>query len=183
LQRRNTTLKVLLFCLLAIAIFPSAANAQLNSNIASVNVNANLATSLSLSAGPGLVNFNLVPNGVANGSATVSITTSWTLQQLIGTVQLWAYFSSAPVALTDGAGDNIPSSSVLGSPDGGAFAPFTGASPFAATSSLRIFRLLIFLFNTTGTRTDTLALRIDTTGLNLVAGTYSGVMHIQAQAM
>jgi hypothetical protein len=183
LRRPNLTLVKALLFLVLVALFPSLANAQLNSNIAGVNLTAVLTTSLTLSASPGAVNFNLVPSGVANGSGTVAVTTTWTLVPSVGAVTVWAYFSTAVAALSDGAGDNIPSSSVLGSPNGGAFAPFTGVSPFAAGSSLQIFTVRILGNNRTGTRVDNLDLRINTTGLNLPAGTYSGVMHIQAQAL
>ena len=89
----------------------------------------------------------------------------------------------AASALADGAGDNIPSANVSGSVNGGAFTALTGASPFAAGSSLAIFNQFIFFFNINATRTDSLNLRIDTTGLNLPAGTYTGVLHIQAQGL
>jgi hypothetical protein len=182
-RRRALTLVSALSCLAILALFPSLASAQLNSNIAGVNLTAVLTTSLTVSASPASVNFNLVPNGIANGSGTVAVTTSWTLSPSVGDVTVWAYFTSAPSALSDGAVDNIPSSSVLGSPNGGAFAPFTGVSPFAAGSSLQIFTVRILGNNRTGTRVDNLDLRINTTGLGLPAGTYSGVMHIQAQAL
>jgi hypothetical protein len=98
-------------------------------------------------------------------------------------VNEYAYFTTSAAALTDGAGDNIPSANVTGSFNGGAFAAFTGASPFAAGSSITLFNQFIFIFNVTGTRTDSLNLRINTTGLNLPAGTYTGLLHIQAQAL
>jgi hypothetical protein len=157
--------------------------AQLNSSTASVNLNAVLTTSLTVSAAPGLVNFPLVPNGVASGSSTINITTTWTLRPSVGAVTVWAYFSSVPSALSDGTGDNIPSASVTGSPNGGAFAPFTGSSPFAAGSSLQIYTLRIIGNNKTGTRIDTLDLKINTTGLNLPAGTYTGTLILQGQAL
>jgi len=163
--------------------FPSVAHAQLNSNIANVNLNAVLSTSLTVSAAPGLVNFALLPNGVANGSVPINVTTSWTLSPSVGNVSVWAYFSTAAAALSDGAGDNIPSSSVLGSPDGGAFTAFSGVSPFAAATSLKIVSFKILGNNKSGTRTDTLALQISTVGLALPAGTYTGVLNIQAQAL
>jgi hypothetical protein len=178
---------VLLFAalagMLACTGLPSVANAQVNSNIGNVNLNAVLTTSLAVSAAPGLVNFALPPNGVANGSAAVNITTSWTLSPSTGRLTVWAYFSTAASALSDGAGDNIPSSKVSGSPDGGAFAPFTAAGPFAAASSLQVTFIRVLGFNKTGSQTDTLALQISTAGLALPAGTYSGTLHIQAQAV
>jgi hypothetical protein len=180
---RPVLLLVALAVLLVCAGFPSIASAQLNSNIANINLNAVLTTSLSVSAAPGLVNFVLPPNGVANGSAAVNITTSWTLSPSTGRVTVWAYFSTAASALSDGAGDNIPSSKVSGSPDGGAFTPFTAVGPFAAASSLQVTFIRVLGFNKTGSQTDTLALQISTAGLALPAGTYSGTLHIQAQAV
>jgi hypothetical protein len=182
-MRFRFSLLVSLFFIFAILLFPLNSEAQLNSNIATVNLNAVLTTSLTLSASPGLVNFNLVTGGVANGSAAIAVTTAWTLRPSVGAVTAWAYFSSAPSALSDGAGDNIPSSSVSGSPNGSAFAAFTSTSPFAVGSSLQLYTLKILGNNRSGTRIDNLNLRIDTTGLTLPSGTYTGILHIQAQAL
>jgi hypothetical protein len=168
----------------ALILIPARADAQLSSNAAAVNLNATLNSSISITAAPGLVNFNLVPNGTANGSAPVTITTTWALPVLFGNLTEYAYFTAAPSALTDGAGDNIPSSSVSGSVNGGAFTTFTGTSPFAAGSSLTLFNQTIFIFfSNPGKRTDTLNLRINTTGLGLPAGLYTGVLRIEAQAL
>ncbi len=171
----------LLFLTVAFALVPAGAGAQLKSNLATVNLNATLNSSITITAAPGLVNFTLIRNGVATGSSPVSITTAWTLTTLFGTVTEYAYFVSAAAALTDGAADNIPSSSVSGSFNGGAYTAFTGTSPLAAGSSITLFNQFVFL-NNPNKRTDTLSLEISTTGLNLPAGTYTGVMHIQAQA-
>src|ERR1700676_1168099 len=171
------------FAAAVLALIPSKASAQLNSNTASVNLNASLNSAITITAAPGLVNFALLRNGISNGSAPVSITTSWTLPFLFGTVNEYAYFTSPVAGLADGAGDNIPTSNVAGSFDGGAFTAFTATSPFAAGSGMTLFNQFIFIFNFTATRTDSLRLRIDTTGLNLPAGTYTGVLHIQAQGL
>ena len=167
----------------ALALIPSRASAQLNSQVATVNLNATLGSAITITAAPGLVNFTLLRSGISTGSAPVSITTTWALPFLIGRVNEYAYFTSSVAALTDGAADNIPSANVAGSFNGGAFTAFTGASPFAAGSSMTLFSQFIFIFNINATRTDTLNLRIDTTGLNLPAATYTGVLHIQAQAL
>jgi hypothetical protein len=160
-----------------------SANAQINSNIAGVTLGATLNSSLSVFASPNAVNFALVPNGVANGSTAVTVTTIWALHPSIGAVTLYAYFTSATAALSNGAGADIASSRVAGSPNGGAFAAFTGSSPFGAGSSITLATWRILGNNRNGTRQDTLSLQIDTTGLSLPAGTYSGVLHIQAQAL
>jgi hypothetical protein len=183
-RHRRAALLFALFAGLTVTVgFAPIAHAQLNSNIANVTLNAVLSTSLTVSAAPGLVNFALPPSGVANGSATINITTSWALSPSTGRVTVWGYFSSAASALSDGAGDNIPSASVSGSPDGGAFTPFTGAGPFGAASSLQIAFVRVLGFNKSGTRSDTLDMRISTVGLNLPAATYSGILNIQAQAL
>lgn len=159
------------------------ARAQKNSNFATVNLQANMADSLSVTASPGLVNFALVPaGGVSVGSVPVTITTSWRLHAPV-TATTYAYFLSAPAALSDGTGNNIASSRVLGSVNGGAFATFTGASPYTAGSSLQIFSVRIKGFNRVGSNTDSLNLEIDTTGFRLPAGIYSGLLIIQAQAI
>jgi hypothetical protein len=168
---------------IAFALCSSRAGAQIKSNPAAVNLNAVLNTGLTITAAPGLVNFNLVRNGTATGSVPVTITTSWRLPLIFGNIVEYAYFTNPAAALTDGASDNIPSSSVSGSFNGGAFTAFTGASPLAAGSSITLFNQFFFiLFTNPGTRTDTLNLQINTTGLNLPAATYTGVLHIQAQA-
>jgi hypothetical protein len=165
------------------AFCPSRAGAQLKSNPATVNLNAVLNSGLTITAAPGLVNFNLVPNGTATGSTPITITTSWRLPLIFGNIVDYAYFTNPAAALTDGASDNIPSASVSGSFNGGAYTAFTGTSPLAAGSSITLFNQFFFIFFTNpGTRTDTLNLQINTTGLNLPAATYTGVLHIQAQA-
>ncbi len=159
------------------------ARAQKNSNFVTVNLQANMKDSLSVTAAPALVNFNLVPTGgIAVGSVPVSITTSWILHPNM-TATTYAYFLSAATALSDGAGNNIASSRVLGSVNGGGFTAFTSASPFSASASLQIFSVLIKGFNRNGSNTDSLNLEIDTTGMLLPAGIYSGLLVIQAQAI
>jgi hypothetical protein len=165
---------------LALAGAP-AAYAQLNSNQATVNLNAVLGESLTVSAGPGTVNFALAASGIANGSAPVSITTSWVLDSSRSSVACYAFFASA-VALTDGT-NNIPTANVQGSINGGAWAAFTGGSGPFGTESQQIFSVAIGAGNRNSSRVDSLDLRIDSTGLGLPASTYTGVLNIQAQAI
>lgn len=178
---RQAVIPAVAILVLVLAVAP--VHAQINSNLAGVNLNANMNTSLTVSASPGLVTFALVPNGAATGNSVINVTTSWTLKPSAGTVTVYAYFGSAASALTDGAADNIPSSSVSGSVNSGAFGAFTGASPFAAGSSITLSSWRILGFNRTGTHTDTLNLSISTVGLSLPAATYTGVLNIQAQAI
>src|SRR4029077_13339590 len=160
---------------LAAAMAP-ASRAQLNSNVATVNLNAVLAESLTVAAAPATVNFAWVPNGTANGNSAVTVTTNWALGKTRTSMKVYAYFSSA-VGLTDGAGDNIPTSSVLGSVNAGAFAPFTGgAGPFGVNSQLVFSQTVGAAGTFNSTHVDTLALQINTTGLALPAATYTGVL-------
>lgn len=167
---------------LALAL-SQASYAQTNSNIATVNLNATLAQSITVAAAPALVTFALAPNGPAAGSAPVTINTSWALAKAPVTLKLYAYFSSGN-ALTDGSGDNIPTSSVTGSVNGGAAAAFTSATPFGA-NGMTVFSQAIGVgtYNSLRAPADTIALTINTTGLNLPAATYNGVLNIEAQAL
>ena len=184
-NRLRTFLRGVIACLpiLILLLAGTPAQAQLNSNIAGVNLAANVTTSLTVTASPGLVNFPLIPSGITNGSTAVTVNTSWTLSPSVGSVKTYAFFTSAAAALTDGAGDNIPSTSVSGSVNGGAFGAFTGVSPFAAASSVTISTIRILGNNKSGNQSDTLNMRINTTGLNLPAANYTGVLMIQAQAL
>jgi hypothetical protein len=158
-------------------------HAQLNSSVSTVNLNAPLAESLTVSAGPATVNFALIPNGSAAGSAPVSITTTWALAKTRTSVKLYAYFATTN-ALTDGAGDNIPAANVTGSVNGGAAAAFTGATPYTAFG-MTVFTQAIGAAGTFNSShgPDTIGLTINTTGLNLPAATYTGVLNIEAQAI
>lgn len=166
--------------LLMLAAIP--ARAQVRSNIAGVNLAAIMNDSISVSASPGQVNFILPANGVATGTPTLVITTAWVLKPG-PTLQTFAYFSSSASALSDGAGHNIPSSSVSGSVNGGAFQPFTGACAFSGNTCLTVFSLHITGNQKQGTNNTSLQLQISTVGLGLRAATYTGVLNIRAQAL
>lgn len=164
----------------------TAANAQvLNSAQASVNLNAVMSESLTLSAAPGTVNFTpLNSNGVTNGDSAITINTAWVLKPGRTTVTVYSYFAGT-TALTNSADATqvIPVGSVQGSVNGGAAAAFTGTSPFAAGSSLTIATVAITGSNKNTSRSDSLALTVNTTGAGLAAGTYTGTLFVQAQAI
>ena len=155
----------------------------LNSNTATVALNAVLAESLTVNASPAIVNFTLAASGTSAGSSPVSITTTWALGKTRTSVKVYAYFTSA-TALTDGAGDNIPTSSVLGAVGTGAYAPFTGG---AATFNVNSILVLSQAIGAAGTynssQTSSVGLEINTTGLTLPAATYTGTLNVQAQAL
>jgi hypothetical protein len=137
---------------------------------------------LSITAAPGLVSFALKPTGVAKGSFPVVITTTWRIQRGGTSVRVYAYFSNPPAALANSTGGNIPSSRVFGKVNTGSFLPFTGNSPLNSGGSLFIFDQQV-KNNKQLTRNDSVDLQIDTTGLQLSPGAYSGAMRIQALAI
>jgi hypothetical protein len=161
----------------------AVAEAQVNSNSATVNLTATLPESLTISASPTNVNFTLASSGTAAGSAQISVTTAWALLATRSSLTLYAFCASPTAALTDGSGNNIPAANLTGSPNGGAFSSFTANSSFGTGTSLAIFTQAITTGNLNSTRTDTLNLNINTTGLSLPVGTYTGVLTIRAQAL
>ena len=163
----------------------------LNSNDATVSLNATLAESLTVTVNSGAtVNFTLAANTAANaGSTSTGITTAWVLKPGRTSVAIWAYFSTAAQALlhqTAGNTTDIPSAAVKIQVGGsGPFNALTNVSPFnAAASGLQIgASIAITAANKNSSRTDTLAYQIDTTVVpQLQADTYIGTLNIQAQA-
>jgi|HubBroStandDraft_6_1064221.scaffolds.fasta_scaffold36898_4 hypothetical protein len=176
---------------------PSAANAQLNSNVGTVTLNATLAESLTVNVtGGAIVNFNLAANTAANpGSTTSTIQTAWVVNTGRNKVTVWAWVANGASALTDGAGDNIPANAVTATAagsgsaggalntvaSGGAGVP-AFITPAAATG-VQIGNVAITNANRASNTTTTLTWNINTTGVpQLPAATYTGTVNIQAQA-
>ncbi len=72
--------------------------------------------SVSVTAAPAFVTFQLVPQGVAASSSGVGVTTTWTGLTRLCRLNLYAFFSGGGAALSGGGSPvvNIPSSAVLG---------------------------------------------------------------------
>ncbi len=137
--------------------------------------------SIAVSVSPSVVNMSLVPGGQSAPSATISINNLVSLTAL-GTFALYASFASGS-ALSDSAGNVIPSSSVFGRcTNVPSYTPFTQLGPLSTRSSLLIYQtnsLTALLVN----QNQTCNLMIDLTSLpQLPAGTYSGTLIVQAQA-
>jgi sarcosine oxidase gamma subunit len=184
------------FCVVSMALgfiglFVPASQAQINSNVGTVTINATLTESLTVAITSGAsVTIPILPNTAVNGTATTTgVTTTWTLRPGRTSVALWAYFTSAATALvhtTAGNTTDIPSSAVKIQVGGaGAFNALTVVSPFnAAASGLQIgASIAITGANKNSSRADTLAYQIDTTVVpQLQADTYTGTLNIEAQA-
>jgi hypothetical protein len=158
-----------------------------NSAPQTIAITGTLAESLTVSLSASTVNFALTAGSAANaGSTSITATTRWVLKPGRTTMRVYAYFNSAAAALSDGAGDNIPSSAFKISDNGGASTALTNSVAFgAANAGLQLASVAITGANRVGNRTDVMAFNIDlSTGTlpQLPAAAYTGTLNIQAQA-
>ena len=172
---------------LAMVALSSLASAQLNSGAQPITLNASLSESLSVSLSANTVNFTLSAGSASNaGSTNVTATTAWVLKPGRTAVGVYAYFANAAAALTDGAGDNIPSAAFFIADNSGASTALTNTVAFGgANAGLQLANVAITGANKNSNRTDVMAFNINLTGgtlPQLPAGSYSGMLNIQAQA-
>ncbi len=173
--------------LIGLVVAPQAAFSQSNSNNSPVVLTATLLESITVTALPSAVAFNLTSGTTTDGATPVVITTAWVLGATRTNVKLYGSFASSSAALTDGNGNDIPSANVLGQVTTGSptsYTAFTATTPFGASGAgLMLFSQGITAVNLTGNRTDNLNLRIDLTTLDVPAAVYVGTLNIQAQAL
>lgn len=158
----------------------------LNSGASTIALNATLTESVSVTLSANAVNFTLAAGSASNpGSTSVTATTVWTLKPSRGSLNVYAFFSSSAAALTDGSGNNIPSSSFQISDNGGAFTALTSTVPFGgASAGLQVATVKIIGNNKQGSRTDNMNFNINLSALpTLPAGTYTGTVTIQVQVI
>jgi hypothetical protein len=153
-----------------------------------VRLGASVGGSVTVTAAPAFLSFQLVARGVAAGSSGVGVTTTWTGMNRLARLNLYGYFPGAGSALAGGSPPvNIPSSAVLGQVPAGvpsSFTPFTQSNPAGGTSAGLLLYCEPFLRGGTGTRTDTLNMEIDLKDLpQLPAGSYTGTLYLQAQML
>jgi hypothetical protein len=142
--------------------------------------------SVTVTAAPALLTFQLISGGVAGADSSIVVATTWTGQRRLCALNLYGYFSAAGAALAGGWPTvNIPSAAVLGQMSTGParkYTPFTQSNPVAGASLLLFGEL--FLAGSDGSRIDTLNIQIDLTGSpQLPAGSYSGTLYLQAQML
>jgi hypothetical protein len=118
------------------------------------------------------------------GSTNITATTAWVLKPGRTQVTVDAYFANSGAALTDGAGNNIPSSAFTIADNAAAPAALVNTVAFgAANGGLRLANVAITGANKNANRTDNMAFNINLSALGqLPAGTYTGTLNIQAQA-
>src|SRR5258708_19066328 len=150
---------------LAMTFAASMASAQLNSGAQTIALNANLTESLTLNLSANAVNFTLSAGSAANpGSTNITATTAWTLKPGRTAVGVYAYFASAAAALTDGVGDNIPSSAFFISDNGGASTTLTSTVAFGgANGAYQMANVAITGANKNSSRTAGTAFHITLT--------------------
>lgn len=160
------------------------------SNTSTVALTATLPESLSISADYSSVNFNLISGAAATGSTPVTIKTSWILKNSRQNVRLTGSFASATAALTDGGSPavNIPTSEVFGQVGSGSFNAFTqgpdAGGVGTAGASLNLLTQPITSSNYNSSAQTVLNLKIDLTSQpQLPAGTYTGTLNLQADAL
>ena len=185
LQAKLVRIAVLLA--LSVPALERAAHAQvLNSGAKTIALQAVLNDSISVTLSSSAVNFNLTAGNPSNlGSTRVTATTSWLLKPSVGNVSVYAFFSNSAAALTDGAGNNIPSADFQLSDNAGPFTALTSTVPFGgANAGLLVSQTKILGNNKSGSHTDVMNFNINLSTLpNLTAGTYTGTLTIQAQAI
>lgn len=172
--------------LLLLLFMASAALGQaLNSGARSIALNATLTDSVTVSLSGNAVDFTLTAASPSNpGSTAITATTTWNSKPGRN-LTLYAYFTSAANALTDGAGHAIASADFQISDNGSAFRALTSTVPFgAAGAGLQLSTTKITGLNKRGTTTDRMLFNIDLSTLpQLPAGSYAGVLYIQAQVI
>lgn len=142
---------------------------------------------LTVTATPSVVNFALVSKGVALGSNSVTITTSFSGISLISSFALYGYFTSATMAMSGSTPvAYIPTSAILGKVPTGTpttFTAFTGTTPFGGAGAGLQLWTLGGIVSLGGSRTDVLSLEINLSSLpQQPAATYTGSLFLQAQA-
>lgn len=170
----------------SVAVAISARAQVLNSAARPIALNAVLTDSVSVNLSANAVNFGLVPGSATNaGSTSVTATTTWVLKPSVNSVKVYAYFSSSASALSDGAGNNIPSADFQISDNGGAFQALTNTVPFGgANAGLQLSSTPVLGNNRTGQHTDTMNFNINLSTIpTLPASGYTGTLTIQAQAI
>ena len=185
LQKKFVRIAALL--VLSLMVAGRSAHAQvINSGAQTITLQAVLNDSISVTLSGNAVNFNLTAGNANNpGSTGITATTTWLLKPSVGNVSVYAFFSSSAAALTDGAGNNIPSADFQLSDNAGPFTALTSTVPFGgANAGLMVSQTRILGNNKSGSHTDVMNFNINLSTLpSLPASTYTGTLTIQAQAI
>jgi hypothetical protein len=182
----------------AVLALPLAASAQLNSNTTNVSLSATLNESLSVTLNSGATQTitSLTPSAVNNfNGGPANVTTAWVLKPGRTAVALYAYFDTPTGMVHTDSGNtvDIPAAAIKAQLNGAGAHNGLGnslVSTFGGTATgLNLFSQAITGTNKNSSRTDTITLQLDLSGpangqdmTQLPADTYTGTMHIRAQA-
>jgi hypothetical protein len=177
----------LVVAVLLTALSGSATAQVENSGAQTIVLTATVPESLTLSLSASALTFSLTAGAARNpGNVTITATTAWVLKRGRPNVALYAYFTNAAAALTDGAGNNIPSSAFGISDNGQPYRLLRRTVQFSGARAGRQLAIVAITdANRSGNRTDVMAFNIDlSTGTlpQLPAAVYTGTLNIQAQA-
>jgi hypothetical protein len=143
------------------------------------------AQTLTVTLSAAAVNFNLTAGSAGNPGSTSITATTVCGGCFFRTVNVFAYFNNAALALTQ-AGFNIPSSAFQISNNGGAFTALTNTQPFGgAGAGTQLSSFFVFFGPFGSTHTDTMNFNINLSGGTLPSlppGSYTGTLVIQAQS-
>jgi len=173
--------------LIVLASVPAFAQQPIQSasSGSAVTLSATIPESLTMSLNQTSVLFAVKPGSSINaGNTGINATTTWVLDEARTAVTVYAYFDNPAAALTAGATQNIPSSSVSAAVNGKSVGSFTGAaSTFSAGAGVTIFSQAITDANRHSSQVSPITLNIDLSALpELGAGTYIGTLHFRAEA-
>lgn len=168
--------------LAALVVAPAMVEAQVT-DVASVTLNATRDETISVTAAAALnLGASIADNSTANNFPALTITTDYTINGGVNLIVL-AYFGDPANALVSGT-NAIPASRIEATADGVAsYTAITGAVQDGfgvAGGTLQLESKAIPAGSAIGSETTTLNLRINTTGLQVPAGSYSGTLNLRA---
>lgn len=158
------------------------------SNVVSINLVVNSATSLTVAVSPEAVYWNsghgnsLVPGGENNvGTPVITLTLTWQVAGNVTALPVYAFFSDPQTALASIQGEaTIPASIFLMRVDAGAYQPVL---PTGGAIGYRCIEVPITDTNRTGSQSYQLQFNINLSSRPLPAGDYSGKLYLQAEAV
>jgi hypothetical protein len=184
---RSKTLTVFLALAMSAALMFAPAADAIVSSVANVQLSYVVGESITITGAPPTLTFSGAP---VPATGPLTVTTTWVLASTRTRVDLAIFFQTPSAALTDGSGNNIPTSQVFANINGGSFSPcnFSGVAPeltaasvaggmCAANTSVQITSA-----NVTGSRSDTVVLQLQGLSAALPAGTYTGQVSLIAGA-
>jgi hypothetical protein len=158
------------------AFFAVPAQAQVNSNVATVSLNFTQQENITVSASPASLTFN------SSGVATVplSVTTAWNLSPTRNAISTYLYFSSVN-AMTDTTGDNIATSAFSANCGAGS-SVFGNTDPWNF-NGFPAFNQILTAGQYSNLAGTSVSCQLQFSGASVLpAGVYSGVLNIEAQA-